>query len=395
MKKFAAILVSIFILCALLPVSAAAAEPIQPEADGVKLHFFAWGDPQVSHYLTKREPFLIASSKDVKENQAAPIDALVIAGDITENSIDREWSWVYNDIKDIGVKNYIAATGNHDIRLHRYSDVINSFTSFTNGLNEGVGSPLRISRLHYSYTINGYTFIVLGSDLSTLEEAELLSPQLNWLKIELKKAYKAHHPTFVVIHQPLKDTHGLPDTWGSPIKSAGSVGPQSDKLKKILNTYPNTVLITGHLHTGFGKYNYERIGNIYSVNLPSLCVDCENGEYNDNGIGYTVEAYNNRVVFRARDFDNGAYLPKYNITINLYVRKVKLEKKTYVYDGRVKTPKVTVYNSSGKKVDKKYYTVKYQKGRKNPGKYKVKIVFKGKYKKALPITKTFKIVKKG
>ena len=118
-----------------------------------------------------------------------------------------------------------------------------------------------------------------------------------------------------MIHQPLKLTHGLPDTWNSPIDSAGSVGAQSDSLKYFLNKYDNVFLITGHLHTGIGKYTYEKIGNFHSINLPSLTIDNKDGECNDNGIGFVMEAYDSHVLFRARNFAKGLYMPEYDIDI--------------------------------------------------------------------------------
>ena len=396
MKKIISLLISAAMLTAcFIPFGAAAqTQKIKPlDEKKIKLHFAAWGDPQVSNYLKEREPYLITSAADITNNTDKKLDALVLAGDITENSLNEEWEWVYDDIKDVKVKNFITATGNHDIRIHEYPVVKGSFVYFTNRLNKRAGSKLRINKLNYSYTVKGCKFIVLGSDSSTLEEADLSKKQLKWLNKELKSAYKKNHPTFVIAHQPLKNTHGLPETWGSPINSAGSIGNQSDNVKKIMNKYPNTIFITGHLHSGFGKYTYQRIGNIYSVNLPSLGVDNENGTYNEHGIGYLVEVYDGKVVFRARNFDKGVYVPEYDIKINLYIKKVKLSKKTYKYDGKVKTPKITVKASNGKNVSKKYYTVKYQKGRKKPGKYKVTVKFKGKYKKAGTITKTFTIKK--
>ncbi len=396
MKRIISLLISAAMLTAcFIPFGAAAqTQKIKPlDETKVKLHFAAWGDPQVSNYLKEREPYLITSSADLTNNVDKKLDALVLAGDITENSLNEEWEWVYDDIKDVKVKNFINATGNHDIRIHEYPVVKGSFVYFTNRLNKRAGSKLRIKKLNYSYTVNGYKFIVLGSDSASFEEADLSKKQLKWLNKELKSAYKKNHPTFVIAHQPLKNTHGLPETWGSPINSAGSIGNQSDDVKKIMNKYPNTIFITGHLHSGFGKYTYQRIGNIYSVNLPSLGVDNENGTYNEHGIGYLVEVYDGKVVFRARNFDKGVYVPEYDIKINLYIKKVKLSKKTYKYDGKVKTPKITVKASNGKNVSKKYYTVKYQKGRKKPGKYKVTVKFKGKYKKAGTITKTFTIKK--
>lgn len=59
---------------------------------------------------------------------------------------------------------------------------------------------------------------------------------------------------------------------------------------------------------------------------------------------------------------------------------VKLSTTSYTYDGKVKTPPVTVKDSKGKTLKENTdYTVSYAKGRKNVGKYAVKITFKGNY----------------
>lgn len=59
---------------------------------------------------------------------------------------------------------------------------------------------------------------------------------------------------------------------------------------------------------------------------------------------------------------------------------VKPSTTSYTYNGKVKTPTVIVKDSKGKTLKKNTdYTVSYAKGRKNVGKYAVKITFKGKY----------------
>ena len=63
------------------------------------------------------------------------------------------------------------------------------------------------------------------------------------------------------------------------------------------------------------------------------------------------------------------------------IGKITLSKTKYVYDGKVKKPSVSVKDNNGKKISASNYTVKYQSGRKNVGKYSVKITFvNGKYK---------------
>lgn len=76
------------------------------------------------------------------------------------------------------------------------------------------------------------------------------------------------------------------------------------------------------------------------------------------------------------------------------IKEVKLSKTTYTYDGKVKKPTVTVVDAKGKKlVSGKDYTVAYDSGRKNVGKYSVKVTFKNNY--SGKVSKSFTIIPKG
>jgi len=68
-------------------------------------------------------------------------------------------------------------------------------------------------------------------------------------------------------------------------------------------------------------------------------------------------------------------------TKTIYMPKTfTLSETNYTYDGKVKQPTVTVKDSKGNTLTKDVdYTVSYEDGRKTPGKYTVKITFKGKY----------------
>lgn len=298
-------------------VAPSTSEPIDTLSDNVKLTAVMWADPQISNYLLERMPIIKAAGEDVK-NSSVKIDALLVAGDIAENGLQCEFDEVYNAIKDTSVSHYIMATGNHDVRLRLYKQSIARFCDFTNALNENSGSDLRIDDAHYSYEVNGYTFVVMGTDRTEFEEAYIDDEQLEWLDDTLAEKSGKGKPVFVVLHQLLKGTHGLPLTWGNGTnKNGGIVGEQSDAIYEILNKYEDIILISGHNHTGLGQYTYERIGNIYSVNLPSVTINNKDGDYNGPGIGFMMEVYSKKVVFRARDFDDGKYLPDYDITINL------------------------------------------------------------------------------
>ena len=62
------------------------------------------------------------------------------------------------------------------------------------------------------------------------------------------------------------------------------------------------------------------------------------------------------------------------------IASISLSSTSYTYDGKVKTPSVTVKDSKGKTLKNGTdYTVAYASGRKTPGQYAVKITFKGNY----------------
>lgn len=300
-------------------VSPAVTDPIKAvDEDNVKMTFAAWADPQISNYLLEREQYVRAASEDLA-NAETPVDALLIAGDIAENGLYAEFQFVYDRIVNTGVSHYIMATGNHDIRLRLYSDSLKHFTKFTNALNESAGSDLRVDSMHYRYNVNGYEFVVLGSDKTEFEEAYISDEQLEWLDATLKETSATGKPTFVILHQVLKGTNNVENAWNSSVEGAGSVGEQSDELEEIMNRYDNIILISGHLHQGFGIGTYELVGKIHSVNLPSITIENKDGDEagNISGIGYMVEVYEEKVLFRARNFASGIYMPDYDITIDI------------------------------------------------------------------------------
>lgn len=71
--------------------------------------------------------------------------------------------------------------------------------------------------------------------------------------------------------------------------------------------------------------------------------------------------------------------------------KVVLNNSNFVYDGKVKTPTVTVTSADGKTVDSANYDISYANGRKDAGTYDVKVTFKGNYTGSL--TTKFTIAK--
>lgn len=288
------------------------------------LDFVVTGDTQVSNIMPEREKNLISFSEDMKNSQIE-LDAFIIAGDVTENGFPEEYARIYDNIHDYNVRNYILCTGNHDIRLNDYETGTSRFFEFMNTLNEGQNDQNSTS---YKYMIDGYTFLVLGSDNWDFEKAYISDAQLQWLNLELKEATKNGRPVFVITHYPLAESHGLPGTWGSSNSDdvygslptyvaptdpdyTGSIGKQSNEVYEIINDYKNVFFITGHLHTGFGKNTYQTIdeaNNVQGINVPSVGINNKDGSYNNPATGLYVEVTPTQVIFYARDFGQGKFL---------------------------------------------------------------------------------------
>ena len=302
-------------------VAPSTAEPIQAkDPKNVNAVFATLADPQVSNYMFGRYQSFQEACIDL-ENAECEFDAIVGVGDIAENGLLEEYQLVYNEINGLS-KRFIMASGNHDIRLRAYGQSYDRFSNFTNSLNRDESmTENAYAEGKYAYTevVNGYKFIVMGSDKTAFEEAYISPEQLEWLDNEL--ATEKGKPVFVVLHQPLKLTHNLPTTWGNGTnKEAGSVGAQNDEIKAILAKHADdstVILITGHLHAGFSQYSYEQIEGFHSFNVPSFTIENKDGEEGGNGSGltYIIEVYDDEVLFRARNCRTGEWLSKWDVSV--------------------------------------------------------------------------------
>lgn len=307
------------LIMALLMLTGGITSPSQDDRirtlDETEMMFVAWGDPQICNYNPEREANYTAAVDDLGL-ALSKIDALTIVGDIAENGFESEYNSVADDLIDLGdkIQNYVMVTGNHDIRLREYEQSTERFYNFANSLNSEENA---MTNIYYTYEVNGYTFIVMGSDEMRFEDAYISDAQLTWLDETLASVTADGKPAFVLCHYPLKDTHGLPNTWGTSLWESGSIGEQTEQVFEILNRYNNVFFITGHLHTSIGQYTYEELGNVHGINVPSIGIDSKDGDYNIAGCGVIFEVYEDKVVARARDFVNGVYFPDYQITYEL------------------------------------------------------------------------------
>ena len=187
------------------------------------------------------------------------------------------------------------------------------------------------------------------------------------------------------------------DANGAKIASSNYSVAYSNNVKK--GTATVTVTFKGN-YSGTLKKTFEinpaKVSNVklsstsYTYNgktkTPSVTVKDSKGRKLKNGTDYTVKyssgrknvgKYAVKVTFKG----NYSGTVKKTFKINpAKVSNVKLSSTSYTYNGKTKTPSVTVKDSKGRKLKKGTdYTVKYSSGRKNVGRYAVKVTFKGNY----------------
>ena len=276
---------------------------IDPEA---KLTFAVWGDPQIASWSALRSARVEAACADLA-NCPQPLDALILAGDLTENGKPEEFQMLQKLLCDHheGFRSLLCVSGNHDIRMRNYYRQRRLIAEFTESVPGGFAGNRKT--YYHKVVLNGYTFLLMGSDLATFEAAHIGAKQLAWLDRELTVAEK-DSVVFVVNHQTLKNTNGLPDTWLGKGDWRGTIGRQSDDVREIFEKHGNVFFITGHLHYGTCETTFEDHGAFKSLSVPTVGV-VNHGSMDTPTQGYVIEVFADRIRLRARIFGEGRYLP--------------------------------------------------------------------------------------
>ncbi len=294
----------------------------KPLYDDCRLNFATFSDVHMTEEKARAD-ILRFGLQDMQEFDSQ-LDLVVATGDLTDHGEPEEWAMLERAFADYTpAKNIILAQGNHDTWTSD-DDYALSKKLFID-YNKKIADRT-INNVYYSTKVNGYTFIVLGSE-SDHTYATFSDTQINWLKNEMKKAAKDDLPIFVISHWPINESHGLPETWGDdePMPDDGGIGDKSAEVEAILKSYDNVFLISGHIHAGFvndsqtnifGYTSVESDGSFHSINLSPYMYLTALGRI-ANGTGFVFEVYDDVVEIRARSYSASVWYTDYNFTINL------------------------------------------------------------------------------
>ncbi len=279
----------------------------------------AYGDTQKA--FTDAMNFALELFPDTK--------GLIVAGDITNFGRETEYARYVEAIQNSGMPFVFTAIGNHEYNDY-WDDPLTAQKNFLTNINkyyEHKGFPTA-DKVYYDTYIENTHVIALGSEGAPARtgpddkwsdtKATISDAQLKWFESKLAETNPGE-PIFVILHQPLENTHWLSDEWG--------VGEKDAELKAILSNYPQAVIISGHVHNGYvGDKAYFNDG--YGV-----CLDMPAFQYNDyanfhEDVGYTVSVYSDKIIFTPINFTRKEIL--YGDILS--VDRAEAEKKAATYD---------------------------------------------------------------
>lgn len=335
--SFVSVLLSIvmFLSTPLCLITGAKEKRIQYAEDGCKLSFAAISDIHLRDMWGFQE-VLELGLKDMSKAKDR-LDAVAFVGDITDHGYIEMWDRFADATSKYDyAKNSLVVVGNHDTwgpNRDDFSNPVDGVKTTFIKYNKIV-SDRDISEMYYSDVINGYYFIALGSE-EDHTSANLTQTQLDWFANEMKKASETGLPIFVFLHQPVIGTHGLPYNWEVDENcdyDDGGIGEENDQVVAILKKYDNVFFISGHIHAGFKNadqslgVDYASVeymendngNNVTLINLPSyMYFDFLRGGHLMPGCGWIVEAYEDKVLIRGRNFATGTYISKYDVEVPL------------------------------------------------------------------------------
>ena len=292
LKFIATLLAGVFSFFSFLQPAPAAYEPKEA---GVLLNATVLSDLHIG----PRNPILQYNINKAFRNASAARDgndALVLLGDNVMDGMEQQYALFYGALAACSTaKNNLVAMGNHDVWGYgSYTTGRDRFISYYNDFSGG-----SIDRVYYHKVINGYYFIVLGTESDMGTTAHLTDAQISWLDGLLAEATAEGKPAFVFQHFPLERVHGV------------------ERLRNVLNAYPNVFHFSGHMHRALrGESLVKAGGSLYLIDVPGFN-GLEDDILNYLGHGFQLEVYEGKVVIRARDYIRGQWLEEYEYTVAL------------------------------------------------------------------------------
>lgn len=265
--------------------------------DDCALNFAVLSDAHIEGNNFTRYKVFAKCLRDVMKNRSG-CDAVVFLGDNTMNGNRTENMLFHGTAAQVlkGQK-VLPVLGNHDIGNGEgdYEELQSRWYTYTNAFFDK-----QLTTPYYCDVIDGYYFIVLGTEAHTSNTMTLSNAQLAWLREVLEEAARSGKPTFVFSHHPERASY-LEDP------------SYPDTLTGLLTAFAQTndlFYFSGHTHRTLTSSSVNCYYNFPEISLP--CLTTLSGEKDNviterTGCGVEVEVYQNEVVIRGRNFYTGEW----------------------------------------------------------------------------------------
>lgn len=262
------------------------------------------------HIGSDHDKEVLATS--IKNINHCGAEGLLMAGDIGDYHQHRKDSFdiFLEQFPKKYHQNLLLMLGNHDVRTGAEPhepldpDLVGLYDSYLEKCN----IDRQEDTMCIDAWIDGYHFICLNTDVPLKNQMELNEASLLWLEKKLAEGVDANKPIFVMTHQAFNCSH-----WRSYLY--GGFGPQDERLKSLFSRYPQIIMLSGHIHNGFGIIEaiQRPLGTL--IDIPSLTLG-ENG-VTDKGTGYLLKIEGDKLTFEAWNFYQNIYLSEYDTVILL------------------------------------------------------------------------------
>lgn len=296
---------------------------IDNQEEDCKLTVEMISDVHIEQNELFRQFFLIAGLNNIN-NACASVDAVLVNGDITNYADEPSLAKYYDIIDKYSDVPVITSAGNHDIGHVGDRDVTDisreeAKANFIRYNNEYMGTDYDTT--YYATDINGYKFIVLGDDVidgGHWDAMDISDEQMAFLDRELASANG--EPVFVCCHWPVDGKNGQ-----EIIYPDGEIDLTVNDIKTVMEKYENVFYISGHIHGGIKSTlaaefcemsNVEQENGVTYVSLPTYGIVNSFG-YPWSGTGIQMEVYEEKVVFRPRNFITNAWFTNSVYSIDL------------------------------------------------------------------------------
>lgn len=288
-----------------------------------EINFGVFSDTHLREEQSEQDEKLRSGFQTIKS--MANIDAMVIAGDITDSGKTAEYKR-FKAIYDEAFSNKVQklfVMGNHDY--------INGLSpeAARNRYKEETGGLINEHKV-----IKGYHFITVNTESSELHGAFGVSAK-QWLKeeLEMAKSQDSKKPIFVIVHQHIKDTVYGSNDWGNTA------------LYPILKDYPQVICFSGHSHYPISDERSINQKDFTCVGTGGFKdVGVENNKINSEEIlkgqlaqGLLVNVKNNVVTITRLDFYNR------KIINNKWIIEEPSDKSKFVYTDERKQKRSNPY----------------------------------------------------